>query len=255
MQRPILTFLAALLALAAMETGAQSAPTISLRAQASPMPGFPHTGNLAGAGATLNVSLQIHGTEYGGFPLPLTHLDLSLPRGIRWSSTLFPKCHYTPLEPSPFRSQTPCPKRTLGLDTVVRGAVAFGAEVVPELSTIQPFYNLSGGLSFFLIGHEPAAIELFGAGTLAGTSPPRFDFNVPLIETVPHADDMSITQMALDLGSGLKVSGKPRFSLHMPKTCPRGGLVFRVKASFAGPTPETAAAHYRAPCPTDTKRR
>ncbi|MGO9248392.1 MAG: hypothetical protein ACLP7W_07325, partial [Solirubrobacteraceae bacterium] len=50
---------------------ASAAPTITLKAKAVPIPGFPHTGNILGAGAALQTEFTISGTEYGGFPAPL----------------------------------------------------------------------------------------------------------------------------------------------------------------------------------------
>ena len=38
------------------------------KAKAVPIPGFPHTGNILGAGAALKLEYTITGTEYDGLP-------------------------------------------------------------------------------------------------------------------------------------------------------------------------------------------
>ena len=60
------------LAVIGLSATASAAPTITLKARAVPIPGFPGTGNILGAGADLKTEFTISGTEYGGFPAPLT---------------------------------------------------------------------------------------------------------------------------------------------------------------------------------------
>src|SRR5690242_17084414 len=50
---------------------ASAAPTVTLKAEAIPIKGFPHTGNIYGAGAAVKAVINISGKEYGGFPPPL----------------------------------------------------------------------------------------------------------------------------------------------------------------------------------------
>src|SRR5271155_2110918 len=45
---------------------ASAAPTVTLKAKAVPLPGFPHTGDILGAGAAEQAEFTIKGTEYGG---------------------------------------------------------------------------------------------------------------------------------------------------------------------------------------------
>ena len=62
----------------ALEAAASAAPTVTLKTTALPIPGFPGTGDILGAGAETEVQATITGTEYGGFPSPL--VLLSAPR-------------------------------------------------------------------------------------------------------------------------------------------------------------------------------
>ena len=47
---------------------ASAAPTITLTAKAVPIPGFPHTGNILGAGAALQAEYTISGHRIRRFP-------------------------------------------------------------------------------------------------------------------------------------------------------------------------------------------
>src|ERR1700683_619112 len=71
---------------------AVGAPTATLKVSALPIPGFPHTGNILGAGAEVEVEMTISGTEYGGFPSPLTGLNLYAPAGVSVDAAGFPSC-------------------------------------------------------------------------------------------------------------------------------------------------------------------
>ena len=78
--RRISTCLAVLgLAVLGLSASASAAPTITFKAKAVPIPGFPAPGNILGAGAAVQTEFTISGTEYGGFPPPLTGVTVYLP--------------------------------------------------------------------------------------------------------------------------------------------------------------------------------
>ena len=59
---PITTCLAVLgLAVLGLSASASAAPTITMKAVAVPIPGFPHTGNILGAGAALRPNTRSRG--------------------------------------------------------------------------------------------------------------------------------------------------------------------------------------------------
>src|SRR5258708_31584628 len=66
-------------ALFALAGAASAAPTVTLKAKAVPITGFPHTGNILGAGAAVQAEFTIVGTEYGGVPPPPVHAHLRPP--------------------------------------------------------------------------------------------------------------------------------------------------------------------------------
>ena len=71
---------------------ASAAPTVTFKATAVPIAGFPHTGNIFGAGAAVQAEYKITGTEYGGFPPPLIGVNFYLPSGTKLHPAGFPTC-------------------------------------------------------------------------------------------------------------------------------------------------------------------
>ena len=71
---------------------ASATPTVTFKAKAVPIPGFPHTGNILGAGAALQSEFTIEGNEYGGYSPPLIGVNVSLPSGAKLHPSGFPTC-------------------------------------------------------------------------------------------------------------------------------------------------------------------
>lgn len=61
--------------MAGLPSAAEGLPTASLKAQAVPIAGVHHTGNLYGADAALDLEFHIAGTEDSGFPPAWTECD------------------------------------------------------------------------------------------------------------------------------------------------------------------------------------
>jgi len=59
------------LAVLGLSARAVAAPSFAFKVTAVPIPGFPHTGDILGAGAVIQGTGTVSGTEYGGFPPPL----------------------------------------------------------------------------------------------------------------------------------------------------------------------------------------
>jgi hypothetical protein len=97
------------LACLAFAATASAAPTVTLKITAIPIPGFPGTGNILGAGAGVEAQVTISGTEYGGFPSPLTRLTFYAPAGVKVASRGFASCTPAVLEDI---GATGCPKHS-----------------------------------------------------------------------------------------------------------------------------------------------
>jgi hypothetical protein len=249
MMRRISTCLAVLgLAALGLSATASAAPTITFKAVAVPIPGYPHTGNILGAGAALKAEFTIAGTEYGGFPPPLTGVTVYLPAGVKLDPGAFATC-----APNVIKEKGPsaCPKKSsAGPKGSASGVVSFGTERVAETVAVIPFFAPGGGLEFYVNGVTPVSIEILATGsikTAAAPYGPKFEGEVPLIESVPGALDASAENISVKLGAAYKKGKKVVSYGYLPKKCPKGGFPLKAVLSFLGGA--TAEATYSAPCP------
>ncbi|MEA2315128.1 MAG: hypothetical protein QOI03_1820 [Solirubrobacteraceae bacterium] len=229
------TFLAVLGIAACALTGvASAAPTVTMKARAVPISGFPHTGNIFGAGAAVQAEFTITGTEYGGFPAPLVGVNFWLPTGAKIHSAGFKTCTEAVLKQSG-------PSKCAGGSAAgpvghAKGVVAFGTTRVPEEVSIKSYFT-SGGLLFYVEGHEPVQLEFVSSGKYTklgggGGFGPELITEVPLVETVPGAPDASTETINVKVGTAIKSHGKTIYYGTLPKKgqCPKGG--FKVKAEL-----------------------
>ncbi len=151
----------------ALTSVASAAPTVMLKAKAVPIPGFPHTGNILGAGAARRSRIHDHRHRIRRVPAAADRRQLLSCRRAR-------KLH-TPRLPdvlrrtrsSKKRNPKSCPKgSSAGPVGHADGFVAFGSERVPETATIESFYAPGGGLEFFTAGHTPVSLEILSHGQL-----------------------------------------------------------------------------------------
>jgi hypothetical protein len=249
MMRRISTCLAVLgLAVLGLSATASAAPTITFKAAAVPVPGVPGTGNILGAGAAVQSEFTIAGSEYGGFPPPLTGVNVYLPAGVKLDPGAFATC-----APSVIQEKGPsaCPKKSsAGPKGSASGIVSFGTERVQETVAVIPFFAPGGGLEFYVNGVTPVSIEILAKGsitTAAAPYGPEFVGEVPLIESVPGALDASAERISVKLGAAYKKGKKVVSYGYLPKKCPKGGFPVKAVLSFLGGS--TAEATYKAPCP------
>jgi hypothetical protein len=246
-------------ALFALSGTAVAAPTVTMKAQAVPIPKFKGTGNFYGKGAALKAEFNISGTEYGGFPAPLIGVNFYFPKGTKIHSSGFPTCPVATLEQSG-PGPSACPKgSSAGPVGKVLGVVAFGKELVPEELTLESFYAPGGGISFYAAGHSPVSVEILSKGHYtqlngAGGFGPKVVTEVPLVETVPGAQDASAEKITVQAGSAIKKNGKAIYYGTVPKKgqCPKHGFNIKAELMFAGLgglSPATVPVSYKAPCP------
>jgi hypothetical protein len=232
----------------ALASAAVAAPTATLRAAAVPIPGFRGTGDILGAGAEAEIQVTISGTEYGGYPSPLVGLSVSAPAGIKVTPTGFPTCAPGTLE---LAGAQACPRKSdAGPLGTGLGVVSFGGERVPEEVTIQPFFAPGGGLTFYVVGSTPASFEVLEPGRWVSAAPPfgqKMIVVVPLIETVPGANDASVTSFKVKVGAAYRKRGRTVSYLTQPKKCPPGGFPTKVELDFLNGEATTVST--LVPCP------
>lgn len=241
---------------------AAAVPKVTVKAEAVPIAGFPHTGNILGAGAAVQSEITISGTEYGGYPPPLIGVTVYLPKGTKLHPQGFPTCPTATIvvEKEPKR----CPKgSSAGPVGHANGFVVFGGERVPEQVSIESFYAPGGGLNFYVEGHTPASIEVLSTGRFVNLSGgggfgPKAVVQVPLVETVPGAPDASVERIVTKLGSAIKRGKQTIYYGRVPTRCPKGGFPYKVELTFAGLAglpQQVVPVNGRAPCPKSNKRR
>ena len=243
--------------LAASPGGAGATPTVTARGRAVRIPGFPHTGDILGAGAAVRAEVKIAGTEYGGYPPPLIGISVDLPAGVKLHPQDFPTCPTTVIVEE--RAPERCPHGSAaGPIGRVYGVVAFGDTRVNETAELFSFFAPGGGLEFLTGGHTPASIEVPTTAQMLYPNGrdgfgPEFTGPIPLVETVPGGPDASVEAIDVTLGAARRRHGKAVYYGTVPSRCPHGG--FKAKATFTFAengnisTPVTVAVPVIAPCP------
>ena len=214
------------LAVLGLSATASAAPTITLKAKAVPIPGFPHTGNILGAGAALKAEFTISGPNtaasrrrWSGVKFYRSGRREAAPAGVR----------HLPAKPRSNRAgprharrtRQPVPKGS------ANGVVSFGTERVGETLTVQPFFAPGGNLEFFADGTSPVSIEFLSKGNVVNSSPPfgpTVLAEVPLVETVPGALDASAKEINVKVGAAYKKGRQDDLLHHGAEEVPEGRL-------------------------------
>jgi hypothetical protein len=256
MRKASTCFIGVSLAVMALSGAAAAAPVVKLKAEAVPIPGFPHTGNILGAGTDVKAEYTIEGTEYFGSPPPIIGVNVYLPKGTVLHTTGFPTCPEVVIEKDGPGS---CPKGSAaGPVGTVLGFVTFGGERVEESAELFSFFKPGGGIEFFAFGHTPAVIEVLSKGEYvnlngAGGYGPEAKVTVPLIASVPGAPYASVKTITGKFGAAIKSHGKTIYYGRVPKSCPAGGFPVKTEVIFAEngeeSKPLTVTTDYKAPCP------
>jgi hypothetical protein len=236
---------------------AAAAPKVTVKAKVLPVPinpasakskSYPKTGNILGAGASVETQFKISGTEYGGFPLPLTGVVVYLPAGTKLHPQGFATCSNAILESHEVQK---CPRRSVASPKgEVLGVVSFGGTRVQEKATVQAFFAPGNKLAFFTEGTSPTSIEILSTGSFSTTPKPfgqKLNAVVPLVETVPGAPLASVLSIKIKVGAAF-IQGKKLVSYGtVPKKCPKGGFPAKTELKFLGGV--TSTASIKVPCP------
>jgi hypothetical protein len=232
---------------------ASAAPTVTLKAVPVPLKGFPGTGDILGAGAAVEFEMTIKGTEStGGVPSQLTGVNVYSPAGVKFTTTGFVTCTLKTLE---LKGPGACPKKSQA--SPIGSAEAsdpIGGELIKEKATLQAFFAPAKELIFYANAPSPISAQVYVGGRLIPASPPydyEFTTNVPLIESVPEAPDVSTEAIDIKVGAAYKKHGKVVSYITLPSKCPKGG--FPLKAELKFESGETVTSLYKAPCPKHKK--
>lgn len=252
----------ALAATAAMALAgtASAAPTVTLKAQAVPIPGYPNTGLKFGAGAAIKAEYMIKGSEYVGSPPPLEGVNFFLPAGTKLHTSGFKTCAKSVLEPSG-KGPGACAKSShAGPTGSALGYVSLGGERVHEALTIESFYAPGGGILFFAAGHSPVSIEILSSGHYVnggGGFGPELIAEVPLVASVPGAPYASTETITVQAGSAYGSKKHPTFYGTTPRSCPKGYWPVKSELIFAavgGLPKQVVPVEYHSACPKGAKK-
>jgi hypothetical protein len=260
------------IALLAMPAGALAEeiplPTISVKAAAVPIPGFPGTGNFYGKGADVEATIEIQGSGYGvtaqnpkGSPPPISAVNVYLPKGVKLHPSGFATCTEATLKNTGPRG---CPKNSSASAIgSVLGEVTFGSERVPEQATLQAFFAPGGGLLFYTQGSSPVSLEVVSVGRYVRSSGKyswELETLVPPVPTVPGAPLASASKIHLKAGAAYRKNGKvvPYGTVPKKGECPKGGFFGKTEITFGGQfggerefgiPAKTVTQVIRVPCP------
>jgi len=210
-------------------------------------PSYPHTGNVLGEGAAFEGELQIHGDEYGGFPPPLTGVEIFVPSGFELHPQGFPICPQPVLESHEVAN---CPKLSQLATGSASGVVSFGASRVHETLSLQGFFAAGGRLAYYAEGTSPSLIEILEFGTVTGAGGVfghKYTAPVPLVTTVPEAPYAVVLSIHLRIGAAYRQGTRVIPYVTLPTRCPKSGLPTRVRLSFLTGAP--VQIDLALPCP------
>jgi hypothetical protein len=243
------------LAVLGVPSVAAAAPAVTFKASAQKIPGFPHTGNILGAGALEQVEWTIKGTEYGGFPAPLVGVNVYEPAGTKLHPQGFTTCSLATLKSAGAKG---CSSKSRFATGSANGVVSFGESRVEESTKISGFF-VPGGYAFYTQGVSPVLLEFISNSHITNSGAPygpKIATDVPLVETVPGAPDASVFSIKVSAGAAIKKNGKAIYYGTLPKKCPKGGFPLKSELIFANISAlpsrvpgETVTTTYNAPCP------
>ena len=253
--RRVCIFAAPCLVALALVSPASAVPKVKLRAAVVPIPvnlrsrhshNYPGTGNFLGAPAALETEFKISGNEYAGFPSPLKEVEVFLPTGAKLHPNGFANCSGATLEA---KGPEGCSKRSIASPPgEANGVVSFGSERVHEKVSVQAFFTAGGGLTFYIEGRSPVALDkLSPAHVSFASGKPVVNAEVPLIETVPGAPAASAEQIKVKVGAAFKKGHKLISYGTMPRKCAKGGLTLTAKVTFY--SGESTTVSYTERCP------
>ena len=220
------------------------APTLSVKAAAVPIPGFPGTGNFYGKGADVEATLEITGSGYGtsaqnpkGSVPPVSAVNVYLPKGVKLHPSGFGSCTEATLKNV---GPSGCPKSSVASPIgSVLGEVTFGSERVPESATLQAFFGPGGSFLFYTQGSSPVSLEVVSSGRYVRSSG-KYSWElktlVPPVATVPGAPLASVSKIHIKAGAAYRSHGKviPYGTVPKKGECPKGGFFGKTEVTFGG---------------------
>ena len=260
MRRACMYAVLATLAVIALPAAAQAATVTGVKAAIVPIPGFPETGDILGAGADVEIEGKLEGDELpGGLPLQTRRLVLYFPEGTKIDPTGFPTCTVAKLEEV---GPEGCPKQSRIADGTVGVADQIGSgEATREEGKLEVFIMPGDGVVAYANAVAPISAQIIIPAQWETAPPPygpKLTFAIPLVDSVPGALPVSGTSLKEKAGAAIRKNGKTYYYGRVPAKCPKGGFPVKTEVTFGGTfggerefglPAKTVEATYKSPCP------
>jgi hypothetical protein len=238
------------LALLGLPAVASAATVTGVKAAIKPIPGFPETGDILGAGAEVEVEGKLEGDELpGGLPLQTRRLVLYFPAGTKIDPTGFPTCTVAKLEEV---GPEGCPKQSRIADGTVGVADQIGSgEATREEGALEVYVAPGNGVVAYANASAPISAQIVIAAHWETAPPPygpKLTFEIPLVDSVPGALPVSGTSLHVKAGAAIKKGGKTYYYGRVPAKCPKGGFPGKGEVTLEGG--QNIVTEVKVPCPT-----
>jgi hypothetical protein len=250
MRRACMYVVLAALAAIAMPAAAQAATVTGVRAKILPIPGFPETGDILGAGADVEIEGRLEGDELpGGLPLQTRRLVLYFPAGTRIDPAGFPTCTVVKLEEV---GPEGCPKQSRIADGTVGVADQIGSgEATREEGKLEVFITPGNGVVAYANAVAPISAQIIIPAHWETAPAPyglKLTFEIPLVDSVPGALPVSGTSIKEKAGAAIRKNGKTYYYGRVPAKCPKGGFPGKGEVTLEGG--QNIVTEVKVPCPT-----
>jgi hypothetical protein len=237
------------LAVLALPGAARAATITGVKAAIKPIPGFPETGAILGAGADVEIEGKLEGDELpGGLPLQTRRLVLYFPAGTKIDPTGFPTCTKETLE---IKGPEGCPKQSRIADGTVGVADQIGqGEATRETGALEVYVTPGNGVVAYANAAAPISAQIVIAAHWETAPPPygpKLTFEIPLVESVPGALAVSGTSLKETAGAAIRKNGKTYYYGRVPAKCPKGGFPGKGEVTLEGG--QNIVTEVKVPCP------
>jgi hypothetical protein len=237
------------LAAIALPAAAQAATVTGVKAAIVPIPGFPETGDILGAGADVEIEGKLEGDELpGGLPLQTRKLVLYFPAGTKIDPTGFPTCTVVKLEEV---GPEGCPKQSRIADGTVGVADQIGSgEATREEGALEVFITPGNGVVAYANAASPISAQIIIPAHWETAPAPyglKLTFEIELVDSVPGALPVSGTSIKEKAGAAIRKDGKTYYYGRVPTKCPKGGFPGKGEVTLEGG--QNIVTEVKVPCP------
>jgi hypothetical protein len=238
------------LAVLGLPAVASAATVTGVKAAILPIPGFPETGDILGAGALVEIQGKLEGNELpGGLPLQTRKLVVYFPAGTKIDPTGFPTCTAAKLE---IDGPEGCPKESRVADGTVGVADQIGSgEATREEGKLEIFITPGDGVVAYANAVAPISAQIVIPAHWETAPAPyglKLTFEIPLVDSVPGALPVSGTSIHVKAGAAIRKGGKTYYYGRVPAKCPKGGFPGKGEVTLEGG--QNIVTEVKVPCPT-----